>query len=105
MTLKFRLLPALLLLLLPSIALAQDNGAEVYGKECVHCHGVNGMSETALARSLRVKPISDPAVKGMSLEGMLAATRNGMGKMQPYKANLTEAQIRASVLYFRSFIK
>ena len=99
------ILPAFLLLLLPAVTLAQGPGAEVYRRECVHCHGADGMAQTGLGRSLKVKPITDSAVKGMSLDAMLEATRNGMGKMQPYKANLTDAQIRASVLYFRSFIK
>jgi mono/diheme cytochrome c family protein len=36
---------------------------------------------------------------------MVAATRNGMGKMQPYKDKLTDAQIKDAVDYFRTFVK
>jgi mono/diheme cytochrome c family protein len=34
---------------------------------------------------------------------MVAATRNGMGKMQPFKDKLTDAQIKDAVACFRSF--
>ena len=36
---------------------------------------------------------------------MIDATRNGMGKMQPFKNKLTDAEIKDSVARFRSFIK
>jgi len=49
-----------------------------------------------------VKPIWDPAVKKMTESQMIEAVRNGMGKMQPYKDKLTDAQIKESVSYYRS---
>jgi hypothetical protein len=36
---------------------------------------------------------------------MIEATRNGMGKMQPFKNKLTDAEINDAVAHFRSFIK
>jgi mono/diheme cytochrome c family protein len=33
------------------------------------------------------------------------AVRNGMGKMQPYKDKMTDAQIKTVVGYFRTFLK
>jgi len=36
---------------------------------------------------------------------MIAATKNGMGKMQPFKDKLTEAQVKDAVAYFRTFMK
>jgi mono/diheme cytochrome c family protein len=41
----------------------------------------------------------------MTEEQMIEAVRNGMGKMQPYKDKLTDAQIKDSVGYFRSLTK
>ena len=93
------------MLLAGPMAFAQNSGANVYKAECVHCHGATGMSDTAMGRATKVKPVTDPDVKKMSLPDMLEATRNGVGKMQGYKKDLTEEQIKASVLYFRSFIK
>ena len=36
---------------------------------------------------------------------MIADVKNGKGKMQPFKDKLTDAQIKDSVLYFRSLGK
>ncbi len=36
---------------------------------------------------------------------MIGAVRDGMGKMQPYKDKLTDAQIKDVVVYFRTFLK
>ena len=36
---------------------------------------------------------------------MIAATTNGMGKMPAFKGKLTDAQIKDSVAYFRTFAK
>jgi len=36
---------------------------------------------------------------------MVEAVENGMGKMQPYKGKLTDAQIKDVVGYFRTFVK
>ena len=52
-----------------------------------------------------MKPATDPALKKMSQADMIAATSNGLGKMQPFKGKLTEDQIKASVDYFRTFVK
>jgi len=53
---------------------------------------------------MKVKPGTDPAVK-MSEEQMIDAVRRGMGKMQAYKDKLSDAQIKDSVTYFRTFVK
>jgi mono/diheme cytochrome c family protein len=87
------------------LSFAQNPGVAVYKTKCLNCHGAAGMADTTMARTLKVKPISDPEVKKMSLQAMIDATRNGMGKMQPYKNSLTEAEIKGSVDYFRSFLK
>jgi len=44
-------------------------------------------------------------VKKMNEAQMVDAVKNGMGKMQPYKDKLTDAQIKDVVTYFRSFMK
>ena len=88
-----------------ALCFAENPGVAVYKTKCLHCHGETGMADTSMARTLKVKPISDPEVKKMSLKEMIDATRNGMGKMQAYKDSLTEAEIKGSTEYFRSFMK
>ena len=54
---------------------------------------------------MKVMPVTDPAVKNMSEAKMVEAVQNGMGKMQPYKDKLSDAQIKDVVAYFRTFLK
>jgi mono/diheme cytochrome c family protein len=84
---------------------AQGPGAEVYKTKCQMCHGTTGMADFGPGKMMKVKPASDPAVKKMNEEQMVDAVRNGMGKMQAYKDKLTDAQIKESVAYFRTFVK
>jgi mono/diheme cytochrome c family protein len=63
------------------------------------------MAESGAGKAMKVKPASDPDLKKMSEVQMVDAVRNGMGKMQPYKDKLTDAQIKSSVTYFRTFVK
>jgi mono/diheme cytochrome c family protein len=84
---------------------AQSAGADIYKTKCQMCHGASGMAESGAGKAMKVKPASDPDLKKMSEVQMVDAVRNGMGKMQPYKDKLTDAQIKSSVTYFRTFVK
>jgi mono/diheme cytochrome c family protein len=86
-----------------SIAFAQ--GADVYKAKCQSCHGATGVPSPALAKAMGVKPATDPSVKSKTEAQMIADTTNGMGKMQPFKGKLTDAQIKEAVDYFRTFAK
>jgi cytochrome c6 len=85
--------------------LAQDSGADVYKAKCASCHGAVGMADTGAGKAMKVKPATDPDVKKMTADEMIAATTNGQGKMPAYKGKLTDAQIKASVEFYRSFAK
>lgn len=93
------------MLVCASLLLAQNPGETVYKSKCMHCHGVTGLADTSMGKTLKVKPITDPAVKKMSLKEMVDAVRNGMGKMQPYKGSLSEMEIKESTEFFRAFSK
>jgi mono/diheme cytochrome c family protein len=82
-----------------------ETGEAIYKTKCTNCHGVAGMADTSMARALKVKPITDPEVKKMTLTQMVEAVRNGMGKIQPYKSSLSDAEIKGSVEHFRAFLK
>lgn len=93
------------LLLTGAVCFAQSSGEALYKSKCQMCHGAKGLADTAAAKSMKVKPITDPEVKGFTEAKMVDAVRNGMGKMQPYKDKLTDAQIKEAVSYFRTFLK
>lgn len=82
-----------------------QSGAEIYKTKCQMCHGAKGMAESGAGKAMKVKPVTDPEVKKMPEAQMIDAVRKGMGKMQPYKDKLTDAEIKDSVAYFRTLIK
>ncbi len=85
-------------------ALAQS-GADIYKTKCQMCHGAAGLADSGAGKAMKVKPATDPEVKKMSEAQMVDAVRKGMGKMQPYKDKLTDAQIKDAVAYFRTFVR
>ena len=89
------------LLMAGTMSFAQTSGEAIYKSKCTNCHGATGMSDTAMAKALKVKPVTDPSVKNMGLAEMIQVTRNGMGKMQPYKGTLTDVQIKDVVAFYR----
>jgi mono/diheme cytochrome c family protein len=84
---------------------AQTAGADTYKAKCQGCHGATGLAESGLGKVWKVKPITDPAVRKMSLTEMIDAVRNGAGKMQAFKDKLTDPQIKEAVEYYRTFLK
>jgi mono/diheme cytochrome c family protein len=84
---------------------AQSSGEAVYKQKCQTCHGADGLANSGAGKVMRVKPITDPQVKKLSETEMIELTLNGKGKMQAWKGELTSAQIKGSVDYFRTFIK
>jgi mono/diheme cytochrome c family protein len=97
----------LVLLAVSAVApvLAQDSGADVYKAKCQSCHGATGLADSGAGKAMKVKPATDPDVKKMTLDEMIAVTTNGQGKMPAYKGKLTDAQIKASVEFYRTFAK
>jgi len=88
-----------------TVAVAQSSGADTYKAKCQSCHGAKGPPNPGIAKMMGVKPVSDPSVKSLSEAQMIADTTNGKGKMPAFKGKLTDAQIKDSVMYFRSLAK
>jgi mono/diheme cytochrome c family protein len=88
-----------------AMGFAQSSGEAIYKQKCLSCHGPDGMANSGVGRVMKVKPVSDPEVRKFTEAEMIDLTRNGIGKMQPYKDELNSTKIKASVDYFRTFIK
>lgn len=86
-------------------AIAQSSGEAVYKQKCVACHGQDGMASSGVGLRMKVKPIADPEVKKLTEAEMIQVTRDGVARMQAYKGELTDAQIKGSVDYFRALLK
>jgi mono/diheme cytochrome c family protein len=96
---------AAVLSLASALGFAQSSGEALYKAKCQMCHGATGMADSGAGKAMKVKPATDPDVKKLNAAQMIEATKNGMGKMQPFKDKLTDAQIKDAVGYFRTFVK
>lgn len=102
---KSRVAVLVLLGVATTIPVLAQNGAAIYKAKCAMCHGASGMADSPAGKAMKVKPITDPEVKKQSEEQMIAATKNGVGKMKAFKDSLSDAQIKDAVGYFRTFLK
>lgn len=84
-----------------SMSFAEDAGAATYKAKCAMCHGATGTPNPGMAKMMGIKPASDPEIKKLSTEQMIAAVKNGKGKMKAI-AGLDDAQIKDAVAYFRT---
>lgn len=103
-TMQVKLALALAFCLTGAVGFAQGDGAAIYKAKCLNCHGATGMADTNVGKALKVRPVSDPGVKKLTLAAQIASTKNGEGKMPSFKDKLTDAQIKESVEYFRTLI-
>jgi mono/diheme cytochrome c family protein len=103
-TIRFHVALAAVVLLAGAVGFAQS-GEATYKAKCQSCHGAAGIPNPALAKAMGVKAATDADVKSKTEAQMIAATTNGMGKMQPFKGKISDAQIKDAVDYFRTFTK
>ncbi len=96
---------ATIVLLSGVVGFAQTSGEATYKAKCQSCHGAQGMPNPGIAKAMGVKPASDPSVKSLSEAQMITDTTNGKSKMPAFKGKLSDAEIKASVDYFRTFAK
>jgi cytochrome c6 len=86
---------------LASAACFAQSGDATYKAKCASCHGATGTPSAGMAKMMGIKAASDPAIKALTDAQMIAAVKDGKGKMKPI-AGLTDAQIKEVVDYYRS---
>jgi cytochrome c6 len=85
--------------------LAQDGGAATYKAKCAMCHAANGSGSTPAGKSMKAIPFKSPELVKASDSDLIAATKNGKGKMPAYSGKLTDPQITEVVAYIRTLQK
>ena len=60
-----------------------QSGEATYKTKCAGCHGSNGTPSAGMAKMMGIKPTSDPAIKALTDAQMVAAVKEGKGKMKP----------------------
>jgi mono/diheme cytochrome c family protein len=91
---------AVVMLVASAVCFAQSGGEATYKAKCQSCHGSSGTPAPGIAKMMGVKPVSDPDIKKLTVDQMIASVKNGKGKMKPV-AGLTDAQIKDAVTYYR----
>jgi len=99
-TIRFHVVLAAMIALASAVGFAQSGGGATYKAKCQMCHGASGTPSPAMAKAMGVKPVSDPEIKKLTVDQMIATVKNGKGKMKPV-TGLTDAQIKESVTYYR----
>jgi mono/diheme cytochrome c family protein len=54
-----------------------------------------------MAKAMGVPAATDPNIKKISEDQEFEAVKNGKGKMKPFSAKLSDAQIKDVIAYFR----
>jgi mono/diheme cytochrome c family protein len=86
-------------------AFAQSAGADTYKAKCAMCHGPDGTASTPTGKAMKAPSFKDPAEIKVPDAELIAATKNGKGKMPAYTGKLTDAQIKDVVAYIRTLQK
>jgi cytochrome c6 len=98
--LRSTMMLAAAVLLAGSMCFAED-GSAVYKSKCAMCHGPSGTPSAGMAKMMGIKPVSDPAMKGLTEAQVETAVKEGKGKMHPV-AGLSDAQVKAVAAYFKT---
>jgi mono/diheme cytochrome c family protein len=88
-----------------SPAFAQDAGTGTYKTKCQMCHAADGSGSTPAGKSMKAIPFSSPDLVKASDADLIAATKNGKGKMPAYAGKLTDPQIKEVIAYIRTLQK
>lgn len=86
-------------------AFAQDSGADTYKAKCAMCHGADGMATGPMGKTYNIPPFNSPTLVKAPDADLIAATKNGKGKMPAYTGKLTDPQIKDVVAYIRTLQK
>jgi mono/diheme cytochrome c family protein len=103
-TIRSQVVLAVVVSLASAVGFAQAAGEATYKAKCQACHGATGTPSAGMVKAMAVKPVSDPEVKKLTVDEMIAITKTGKGKMKPV-TGLTDAQLKDVVGYYRSLGK
>jgi len=99
-TIRSQVVLAVVVSLASAVGFAEASGEATYKAKCQSCHGATGTPSAGMAKMMGIKAASDPDIKKLTEDQMIAAVKNGKGKMKPI-AGLTDAQIKDAVAFYR----
>jgi mono/diheme cytochrome c family protein len=85
-------------------ALLQDDGKQLYNRECAACHGRQGRGNGRAGRDMSPRPTDITSLEYLdenSDEDIFKVIAEGAGEMDPYRDLFTDEQIQAVIGYVR----
>lgn len=82
-----------------TMAFAQS-GEATYKAKCAGCHGATGTPSAGMAKMMGIKAASDPAIKALTVDQIIATIKNGKGKMKPI-AGLSDSDTKDVATYYK----
>jgi mono/diheme cytochrome c family protein len=82
--------------------LAQNTGADIFKAKCQMCHGPDGTASTPAGKALKAASFKSPVLIKTPDADLIAAVKNGKGKMPAFAGKLTDDQIKAAIAYVRT---
>jgi cytochrome c6 len=104
-TLSFVAMVVAILATFPSSLALGQAGADTYKTKCQMCHSADGSGSSPAGKSMGAIPFNSPQAVKASDADLIAATKNGKGKMPAYAGKLTDPQIKDVVAYIRTLQK
>ena len=91
-----------------SLSVAQDaakapEGAAIFSKKCVLCHGADGTGNTPLGKQLQAANLHSKAVQSRSDDELHTVVHDGQTNMPPFGEQLTDDEIVQVIKYVRTF--
>jgi mono/diheme cytochrome c family protein len=86
-------------------AIAQQAGESTYKAKCAMCHGADGVGNTPVGKTMKVRSLKSPEDVKMTDAELFKDTKSGVGRMQGYAGKLTDAQINDVVSFIRTLQK
>ena len=96
-----RLLVVVALLAVASVTSAAD-GKATFKAKCVACHGADGKGQSAMGKKLGAKDLSGSKLSAAEMEALITT---GKGKMTPFSAKLTPAEIKEVAAFVKGGMK
>ena len=98
-TFRSQVVLAVVVAMASAVGFAQAGGEAIYKSKCATCHGPAGTPSAGMAKAMGIKPVSDPAIKALSVAAISDAVTKGKGKMKPV-AGVTPAQAKDVATYY-----
>ncbi len=86
----------------PLLAGGGPDGASIFKSKCAMCHGPDGSGNTAMGKSMKLRPLGSREVQSQKDPQLTAIIADGKNKMPGYKGKLSPDEIKQLVRHIRS---